>query len=221
MIHIITNYYTDSSPSRQKEINTCMIHNLTNRHIDMVTVLLNEKDVESLQSMLFKISNSLFDKITLVIGNGRPTYNDFFKVCYGKGDSNTVHILLNSDIYLDVETTGLFDTITTGTVWALSRWDHLHSGKLALFNRRDSQDVWAWRGRIGRIDGADFNIGVPGCDNRIARLFIDAGLVVQNPSMTVKCIHLHQSQKRNYDRSQTVHPPYYFIQPHELKEVVA
>lgn len=221
MIHVITNYYVDGSPNRQKEIDTCLIHNLVNTGVDMVTVLINEKDVESLQSVLFKVSNSLFDKITLVIGEGRPTYNDFFKICDNKGDDNTIHILLNSDIYIEKDSTVLFNGIAPGVVWALSRWDQLHSGKLALFNRRDSQDVWAWRGRIDRIEGADFHIGVPGCDNRIARLFVDAGFLVQNPSMTVKCIHMHQSQKRNYDRSQTVPPPYHFVQPHELQEVEA
>lgn len=219
MIHVISNYYVDISPARQKEIDTCLIHNITNPGVDMVTVLINQQDMEALQAMLYKVSDSTFDKITLVIGEGRPTYNDFFKIASSKGDDNTIHILTNSDIYLDKETTGLFTGIGKGMVWALSRWEFFHSGKLSLFNRRDSQDVWAWRGRMEEIEGADFRIGVPGCDNRISRLFIDAGFTVINPSMTVKCIHLHQSQKRNYDRSMTVQPPYHFIEPHELKEV--
>lgn len=220
MIHVITNYYVDSSPNRQKELDTCLVKNISNLAVDMVTVLINQEHVETLQAMLYKVADSMFDKITLVIGNGRPTYNDFIRISHGKGDANTVHVLLNSDIYLFYETTPLFNSIQSGTVWALSRWDNLHSGKPRLWNHRDSQDVWAWKGQIDVIPGADFHIGVPGCDNRIARLFLDAGFEVLNPSMTVKCIHLHQSQKRNYDRSHTVQPPYHFIQPHELQEVV-
>lgn len=221
MIHIITNYYIDSSPVRQKEIDACLIKNLTNPGVSMVSILIEEKCVESLQSTLFEVSNSLFDKVTLVIGEGRPTYNNFISISKNKGDSQTVHVLLNSDIYLDWESTALFETLQENSVWALSRWEVPHNGKPVLYNHRDSQDVWAWKGRIEEIEGADFYIGLPGCDNRIARLFKDAGFEVLNPSKSVKCIHLHQSQKRNYDRSQTVQPPYHFIQPHELNTVEA
>lgn len=221
MIHVITNYYVDSSPARQREIDTCLVKNLTNPGISMISILLEEKDVETLQAMLFSVSNSLFDKVTLVIGEGRPTYNNFFSLASKKGDSQTVHILLNSDIYIDMDSTPLFEGIQDGSVWALSRWEIPHNGKPVLYNHRDSQDVWVWRGKMEEITGAEFNIGVPGCDNRIAKLFVDAGFTVLNPSKTVRCIHLHHSQKRNYNRSMTVQPPYHFIQPHELEWIPA
>ena len=103
---------------------------------------------------------------------------------------------------------------------ALSRWDITDNGP-ELWDHRDSQDVWVFYGRPV-ILGASFHLGIPGCDNRIAKVIEDAGYTVINPSKTIRSYHLHASGFRTYGtgrggaKMESIPGPYKFIQPHAL-----
>lgn len=161
----------------------------------------------------------------IVTLSGRPTFNDFFKATRDVG-TDTINIIANSDIYFD-GTLGLVKRYygRGGTsVMALSRWDvtnpDTHAAK--LWRHRDSQDAWIFPGPVDDIPGADFCLGQPGCDNRIARLLVDAGHTVINPSEDVKAYHIHLSGHRNYGQGRgkakvgTVPGPYHFVEPSKL-----
>jgi len=50
---------------------------------------------------------------------------------------------------------------------------------------------------------------VHNCDNRIAYEILQAGYHVINPSQTIRCIHYHMSEVRNYSPDERIPKPYY------------
>jgi hypothetical protein len=208
MITSITNFYLSDNPTRQAELDECLHFNLLNKSITQFVILCDTQGFQYLND-----NYDLSDRNpVIIIGDGRPTYNDFF-IASSKYSINEINILHNSDILIPVSSSHLFNQMKEGEVWALSRYDG-HSGK--LWNHRDSQDTWAWRGKMRVIDGANFSLGIAGCDNRISKLFLDAGFEVLNPSIDVRTVHLHKSNHRTYNPKEAIKPPYHFIQPHKL-----
>ena len=68
-------------------------------------------------------------------------------------------------------------------VLCLSRHDVCEDGALQFDSHVAtlSQDVWAFRAPLPKVD-AQFLMGKPGCDNRIAYEFRKAGMRVNNPA---------------------------------------
>ena len=69
------------------------------------------------------------------------------------------------------------DSIKPKQIYALSRYDWLQ-GAWHLFNRPDSQDAWIFHTPV-KITNANFNLGVGGCDNKVAYL-INPQLILSN-----------------------------------------
>ena len=172
------------------------------------------------------LNKRVFGKSGMVlVGGDRPTYAYLFSLC----DPDRVNIIANSDIYFSTDSLQRIVEFYTNpanaqTCMALSRWevqDHAQRESATLWDHRDSQDVWIFRGKPD-VPGADFTLGVPGCDNRIAKVILDAGYTVINPSRTIKSYHLHASGHRTYGtgrggvKRDVIPGPYHFIQPHEL-----
>lgn len=158
-----------------------------------------------------------FDKITPIY-EGRPTFSDMFALC----EPRMVNVIANSDIYFDAEGVELLGVMSMDDCYALSRWNVDEHGNATPYRLRDSQDAWAFCGMPSFA--ADFPLGVPGCDNRIAKLFLDAGYSVKNPCRSVKAYHLHNVQWRSYlvnpdgrarggDKIERVPGPYHFVDP--------
>lgn len=141
----------------------------------------------------------------------RLTYKELFKLTQEYDDC--INVIANSDIFFD-ETILYARFMGENDCYALSRWDYLESGVAVLFDRKDSQDVWIFNGAAKIIKNCDFQLGVPGCDNRIAYEIKQAGYNVLNPSKTIHAIHLHNSQLRTYDNKDRISEPYHFIFPH-------
>lgn len=157
-----------------------------------------------------------FLKVTPV--SGRPTYNDFFRYANESLPNDSIVAISNSDIFFD-ETIQLAENIKQNEVYALSRWDIQKDGSSKLFNRWDSQDTWIFRTPIKEIPGADFTMGIAGCDQVIAHLLTVSGYKVTNPSKSIHCHHLHLSNVRNYIQGSNVQrlpPPYKLVTPTEL-----
>lgn len=191
---LLNNYYVDKNPKRQSELDACMEKNLRNRLINHIIVFKN-------RDVMLKPDK----KIIPVNIDRRPTYSDYFRI--GNRYSG-IKILANSDIYFD-ESLALCNMIESKQVFALCRWSE-HDGSLEFYNRRDSQDVWVWRDSV--YVSCDFGLGVPGCDNAIAFLLIQAGYKVISPSKKIKSIHLHNSGVRNYfETKNRVNPPYAYM----------
>lgn len=147
---------------------------------------------------------------------GRPTYNDFFEAT--KDHPDAVNIIANTDIFFD-DTIKKVRSIKEWECYALTRWDYSGNGHAKFLNRRDSQDVWVFRGAVNDNVNASFTLGRPGCDNAIAYKLKEAGYIVSNPSISIHCLHYHVSQVRNFqwgNAKDTIARPYHFIYPTSL-----
>lgn len=189
MINVAINYYIDKFPQRQKEINECFEKNIKNPFINLI--IINSQE--------------------------RLKYSYYFNILNSITAPNDINIISNADIYFD-DTVKLFEKLDNDTFFALSRWDVASDGSAKHYDRQDSQDVWAWRGK-SRLIYNDFNIGVPGCDNRLAYEANKAGYKIKNPSMDIKTYHLHITNLRNYNiktRVDAIPGPYLTVFPEKL-----
>lgn len=219
--NLFINYYTDKSSARQAELDTCIEKNLLNKSINNVVMLCTLDEIGEIKRKFVKH----MDKVVPVIMGKRPTYNDFFYLTrYFEGPEN-LNIIANTDIIIPPETVKRAPLYlkNMSTCLALSRWDvgqiMSYEFDSIHFNRDNSQDTWIFLGYIGHTDGADFSLGVAGCDNRIAYLLHERGYNVLNPSKSLKTYHFHNSGVRNYvEAGRPIHvipPPYKLLPPTE------
>lgn len=224
----ITSYYTDKNAERQEEIDVCLIGNMANSEIEKVIVLCSKKDLPSLK----KVIKGNSKRVKIVEFNKRPTYNDFFKITADYPDH--INAIANSDIIMNEPSTKTIKEFNwkSNYCFALSRWDlikndqgEINFPEAKLFDRPDSQDTWIVVGSVPQISGADFTMGVVGCDNVIAHLLQVSGYSVHNPSRNVITFHYHISNVRNYNaKIETLQPPYHLVHPcfiEQIQEIVA
>lgn len=155
---------------------------------------------------------------------GNPTYGsmlDAMREVYERGEwgAADITILANADIEFPRETIDLLRHVDLGNhAFALTRWNPEPDGTLKLQHPhpRGSQDCWIFQGPPKDVR-ADFTMGRPGCDNRFAKELDLAGYDVRNPSLTLKTIHRHTSEVRNYTRADVVERPYLLVEPCELE----
>ncbi len=221
-VNLYIDFYFDKNPERFEELRYCLEHNLNNDLIDHVVVYADEKDADRLFQFLYEFKSV---KILTCFKKNRPTYNDFFVAMNHVTHKNDINIISNADIYFDkTSLQRMKDFNWNDHCMALTRWDELETE--TRFNHQyenipqisfyDYVDAWVFKGYTEQIAGADFTLGVPGCDNRIAYLLSRSGFKVINPSRTIKIIHKHKSGIRNYNFRQTIKPPYLTLQPTEL-----
>ncbi len=195
MINLFINYFEHSNQDRKKELEYCVEKNKKNEWIDNI----------------------------IVVNRGeRSTYGDFFRAMqpYPKD----VNIIANADIYFD-KTIELAIEIKKNECYALTRWE-LFNDTIMTFDQRHgrpsppqwSQDAWIFRGCVKpeNYDSVEavhnrnqrikipFQLGIPGCDNKIAALLREKGFIVTNPSLSIRAIHFHKNSSRSY-------PPFQII----------
>jgi hypothetical protein len=214
--NLIVNYYTDKNTDRQKELDFCFLENLKVECLNSSLVICNENDYENIKSKFSDYQN----KILPIIIDNRPSYNDYFQlISKAFNDKDNINVLSNLDIIVPKETfvySSLYLSEPNSCL-ALTRYDvnniDNYSINSTFFDRVDSQDTWIFKGGVSNITGADFGLGIAGCDNSIAHLLEQAGYLVKNPSLTLKTYHYHLSNVRNYTDMvgqviQRVPPPY-------------
>jgi hypothetical protein len=194
-VNLLTSHYQCGNEERQKEIDFCFETN---------------KD------------SGYFSQVINFIG--RPTYNDFFKKTLEYPED--INIIANSDIYFN-DTIKEVQIMNPNECYALTRWE-LEGDKVVSFDNkhaynkeakaRHSQDVWIFNGVAKNISG-NFNLGIPGCDNRIAHEIWKAGYDIINPSNRIQCIHKHEDSKRSYNipigHTGKISPPYKWVNVEE------
>lgn len=198
---LLINYYIDKNRTRQAELLKCLENNIGNPLIDNVVVFHEPGVVPP--------DNS---KVISVVHQGRPTYQQFFE--YGNNFSG-IKIVSNTDICFN-NTLEQASRIRPGEVYALTRWDEGNPPR--FYGKTNSQDVWIWRGSVNVTAG--FPLGKAGCDNSIAYILYAAGYSVRNPSLSIQCIHVHQSLIRNYSENDKVPQPYAFLKFHTIDDPV-
>lgn len=190
-INVFSNYYNDPSQKRREELNKCIRHN----------------------------QNNIYLNVVLIESDNRMKYDEFFKIVNEYTLVDDINIISNLDIYFD-QSVELLKNMSDDEAFALGRWELTKDGNIKFANRHDSQDAWVFKGHIRNVLG-DFYLGHPGCDNRVAHEIGCAGYRLSNPAKTIRAIHVHTSNIRNYAtrgkkrKAVSVKGPYKTISPTE------
>lgn len=210
-IILLTPYYSEHFVPRKKELDDCLALNVCNPLISKIILVCDETVPEQLSFG--------FDKVTMHRLGKRATFSDmFYRIAPKYVTNEDIVIIANSDIYFDKTLSKLkYIDWEKEIALALSRWDKVN-GKWECYPTWDSQDVWVFKGAIKPMF-AEFNLGLAGCDNRIAYEIDNAGYWIFNPSKEIVCRHIHETNYRTYDRSNVVSQPYKLLMPHDLSSI--
>jgi hypothetical protein len=204
MINLFVNYYQSDNPQRQKEFDTCLERNVHNSKIDFVCVI----------GEFVPLSHS---KLILITTAKTPTFSELFNYAneYNAGLSVDItriySVIANSDIYFE----DFLKLPKEQECFALLRWNVDLNGQVTLYGGKEkanSQDCWIFKGLIKPTE-ANFCMGYPGCDNRLAYELERAGYSVLNPALSFKSYHLHQN--RTPIVKERIPLPYKFLFPTE------
>lgn len=206
-IILFTQYFEcNNNELRQLELDTCLKINCNNPFIDEI-ILLNEK--------IYDIDIMKHTKIKQVDISHRLTYNDVFNYSNKYCNIDDIKILTNTDIilsYTDIQYLKLCDL--NNNVFALLRYELIPPKNMLdkefLFDDiediwvidnkecKTAQDVWIFN-NIKPDEIYNFNLGIRGCDNRIAYLLNKNKYNVTNPSESIKTYHLHNNAPKSQE----------------------
>lgn len=198
-IVLFCQFYTPGNALRRAEIDECLWMNIRNPSIDEIHVLL--------ESPADRARVPASERVRLHDHAPRMTYSEWLRRTEAllPGD---VSILVNADIYLD-ESVELLRTqadlwATRRQFLALTRYNP--SGGSFVLNGMPqwTQDTWVvCRGdqplAKGLLQETAFELGYPGCDNKIAYVMHSYGFGVSNPCLQVRSVHLQADDGRSYD----------------------
>lgn len=207
---LLIEYYRPSDGQRESEYLTCIKANLDSKIFEKIIVFIDNKDTY----IPFED-----DTLEIVYVNNRLTYSSFFKYC-NENFNNDICVVSNTDIIFDDTLYMLNDINLTDRFYCLTRWDlykvNLNDDEFSLrfFDVDMSQDCWIFNGNIKEVE-ADFFLGKPGCDNRIAMILQDSGYAIYNPSRIIIAKHLHTSSYRTYTQRDVVVGPYLLLTPND------
>lgn len=180
---LFTSYFKTGDTARDSELRTCLNQNLQGNKFDHIYIY-SEAEPPANHKLTTRYQ-------------GRPTYQNLIDWANDVSHDGDVIVIANSDIYFDDTLNWAHNVPMEMTLIALSRWDVAPNGSKKLFAYEHSQDTWIFKGKI-QIKGANYNMGLPGCDNRIAFDADKAGYRVVNTAKDIITYHLHNSNVRSY-----------------------
>lgn len=214
---VLVGLYLDASAERLREFLTCIERNAANRNIEAVHVFI--EDAVDPAGLMTQYPELASPKVRLVLHGRRVTYRDFFDYATRELAGRRV-IIANTDIFFDHTLSRLDDYSLIGRLLCLSRWDLQNDGSWRLFDFESSQDAWIFQAPVPDF-ACDFHLGLLGCDNRLAWEAEQAGLVLSNPSRSIRAHHLHASGVRRYTEEQRLHGPTRGVRPEHLDAAAA
>lgn len=214
----ITQYFVHNNSKRAREFRRCLMYNCDNTLVDKV-LLLTEKDLTAEYSG-FRHCN----KIQQVIIGERLKYNHLLQVTIDIIPTNCIIIFANADIFLNNTIEEVYSINMKDKMLALLRWDTDEQGQEAtLFGPRpDSQDTWILmsdciKSRQWKMEQFDYQLGRAGCDNRFTSDMFSNRFLVINPCYTIKTMHIHKTQIRDYDPVDCIPAKFYLhVSPSKL-----
>jgi hypothetical protein len=200
---LLIGFYADADPARCGEFLECISRNAGNTQIEKIVVFVEDETTPAALQERFPVLRH--PKTRLLEHRRRLTYSHLFAYAnlHLKG---TGVIIANADIYFDETLALLEEEPLAGKMFCLSRWDEDAEGTSRHFDCPESQDAWIFEPPIPPI-AADFYLGKPGCDNRLAYETERAGLVLLNPSRSLHARHLHNTAIRRYTESDRLQGP--------------
>jgi len=200
MITLFCQYYIPVNADRRKEIDICFKQNIENKAIDKIIMYFEKESDMKLIPDNKKIIKRFYPD--------RMSYGFWLKET-DKLPVGTVSLLVNADIYLN-ETIRHFAEHAEKMrrekrFIALTRYNPDGAGGLKLNNNPHwTQDTWGVVKDLNPMPHAlyqetAFELGQPGCDNKIAYVMHSYGYTVTNPCEVVESIHLQADEGRAYD----------------------
>ena len=202
MLTLFAQYYVPKDKKRLAEINTCFKKNIENPLVDKFVIFFeNEVDQSFIPN---------YSKLEKRLHPSRLTYRDWLTETQGLEDG-ALSVLVNSDIYL-TQTLELLSLHASQIesqkrFIAISRHNPTANGLELNTNPHWTQDVWALvKPKEGfsasLLQETGFELGQPGCDNKIAYIFHSHGYRVTNPCTQIVAVHLQANTERSYHRKQ-------------------
>jgi len=199
MLTLFAQYYVPKEKSRQAEVDQCFAENIANPLVSKFVILFErEADMD-------RFPNST--KIVKTFYPERLTYAHWLQET-DKLDPGTLSLLVNSDIYLTESIKHLIDhaanILKDKRFIALSRYNPTEAGLELNGNPHWTQDTWGLvKGKEplpkAMLQETAFELGQPGCDNKIAYVMHSYGYKVSNPCEAVCTVHLQADAARSYD----------------------
>ena len=233
-IYLIQQFFIHGNAERRKEMNYCLKENIKLVQSGILTefILLNEK-MYSPKEM--NLSEHEFKMIRQVNIDKRLKYKmvmDFVDKERKSGKMNGYVVLSNSDIFLDKSLLKLQKScLSLKPSWyCLLRFEYRGEkrlGKCRLFGpRQDSQDTWCFHTNFidkyadinttvqnQKLD-LDFELGRPGCDNRLPFVLAYHSILLYNEPWKIKTYHYHKQPVSERDYKLPLVPqPYLFLMP--------
>ena len=218
---LIQQYYKPSDPKREKELRRTLLKNIECTYIDEIYLFM--------ESTNLSLPSDPLGKITQIPMKTRLSYAnciDLIQRIIGKGK---LVVFANADIYLEKSWKAAWSVNMKDVFVALLRWEEGSESRgeeATLFGpRNDSQDCWMIHSdcvldREWNLSAFNIPFGKAGCDNAILIEFLRNKFKIVNPAMSLKTIHVHKSDIRNYDKKDIVdRPSYMFVEPSGLHEL--
>jgi hypothetical protein len=216
-IHIFTQFFIPSALTRQVEIKACLLRNCKNPFITTIH-LLNERLYSQTE---MGCSNETFPKIKQHVINKRLSYRNVFSYIR----ENHIHgflVITNADIFFD-STIGQLNKSSLPRLKSFMcqlRYEYRGGSEhnSVLFGPRfDSQDTWIHHSNFSITESQEkafgFELGRPGCDNKLIYLLRVLGYKLYNDPEFIKTYHNHSSQTREYTIQDLVHEPWGILCP--------
>lgn len=180
-MRLLIGLYGENDPARCAEIATCLVRNVW--LFPQTTIFLEDERAQALFEPFFGKSEQvpLGHRLTYAEALGYPA------------TPGTVNVLANNDILFD-STIFQSSEIPTSEFWCITRRE---SDNRFPPCPEWTQDAWVWKTPAAiELAAANFPLGVPGCDNRIAYEAERAGYQVRNPGSRIRLAHRHASGVR-------------------------
>lgn len=219
-INLFIQFFIHPNPERYNEIKTCLKYNVMNPLINYI-YLLNEQTVDASYKLFTEEELGIYSQKIIQIPLGhRMMYSDVFDFALGM-NCHGYNVIANADIFFDETLENILKSNMNEKKIILSQLRYEYDGTargIKIFGPRpDSQDVWIYHSKYGKILANNkafrFQLGQGGCDNHINYLFNHYGFELVNDPMFVHCLHYHKTQIRDYKQKDIIKPPYLFINP--------
>ena len=203
---LILEYFEFENIKRMDELKHCFILNTSSKIFDRIIIFTQLKN----NHFLKELSNCEIVEI-----ENRITYQFIFDYCNNM-KSEDIFILSNSDILFDY-TIHQTRQIKENDFYCISRYEIKDNVSEICQHPFWSQDVWIWKNNC-RISNANFNMGVQGCDNRIANEAKLSGYNLLNPSLSLICKHYHFSEFRTHSDDNRIKGEYTYVEPNDITD---
>jgi hypothetical protein len=200
---LLVGFYQDADPARTAEFVECVRRNAANPHLERIAVFLEDRVPAHEIRTRFPVFSD--PKLQLIEHGRRLTFQQLFDHANRHLAGSGV-ILANTDIWFDETLARLEEETLSGRLLCLSRWEQAPDGRRWHYDMPCSQDAWIFEPPVPPFR-ADFPLGKPGCENRLAYEAQRAGLTVTNPSRSLHAWHLHNSGVRRYTPQERIHGP--------------